>query len=187
MVITSLGEGAMRFQNGDTVLLMDPTSARHKADAIVRTIARLAETPVPEKDVITFAGEYEAAGIEIRGFQTGSSATESTTAYVITWDDIRVLLVGDHDALPEGESLEEIGELQPEVLILPMATAAQAAWAATLAKNLEAKLVIPSTYASLKDIQSGFGEQVAEEEKITFKKKDLGGWSNKLVVLSPAR
>lgn len=187
MVITSLGDGAMRLQNGDTVLLLDPTSARHKADATLRTHTRLAETPMTEKDVITFPGEYEAAGIEIRGFNTGSDSTNVTTAYVVTWDNIRVLLVGDHEALPEGESLEQIGEMQPEVLLLPMATGSQALWAAKLAKALEAKLVIPTTYASLKDIQSGFGEEVAEEEKATFKKKDLAGYSQKLAILTPAR
>lgn len=187
MVITSLGDGAIRVQNGDTVLLLDPTSARHKADALLRTITRLDETPVPEKDIITFPGEYEAAGIEIRGFATGSDAHEVTTAYVVTWDNIRVLMIGDHEALPEGESLEQIGEMQPEVLVIPMATAEQALWAAKLAKSLDAKLVIPTTYSSLKDIKSGFGEEVAEEEKATFKKKDLSGWSQKLAILSPAR
>lgn len=187
MVITSLGEGAIRLQNGDTVLLLDPTTARHKADAILRTHTRIDETPITEKDVITFPGEYEAGGIEIRGFATGSDHAEVTTAYVVTWENIRVLLVGDHDALPSGEALEQIGEMQPEVLVLPMATADQASWAAKLAKSLEAKLVLPTTYASLKDIQSGFGEEVTEEEKATFKKKDLAGFSQKLVVLSPAR
>ncbi len=187
MIITSLGEGAIRAQNGETVLLMDPVSGRHKGNAIVRTKTRLSETPVPEKDVITFPGEYEAAGIEIRGFATGSDAHEVTSAYVVTWDGIRMLLVGDHDALPEGESLEQIGEMQPEVLILPMATGAQASWAAKLAKALEAKLVLPTTFASLKDIQSGFGEVAETEEKITFKKKDLSGFSQKLVVLTPAK
>lgn len=187
MVITSLGDGAIRIQNGDTVLLLDPTSNRHKADAILRTVTRLDGTPSTEKDVITFAGEYEAAGIEIRGFQTGADGHQVTTAYVVTWDGIRVLLVGDHDALPEGEALEQIGEMQPDVVVLPMATATQAGWAAKLSKALEAKLVIPTTYASLKDIQSGFGEQVAEEEKATFKKKDLALYSQKLAILAPAR
>lgn len=187
MVITSLGEGAIRAQNGDTVLLLDPVSGRHKGDAILRTKTRLAETPIPEKDVITFPGEYEAAGIEIRGFMTGSDAHEVTSAYVVTWDGIRMLLVGDHDALPEGEALEQIGEMQPEVAILPMATATQASWAAKLAKSLEAKLVLPTSYASLKDIQSGFGEVADTEEKMTFKKKDLAGFSQKLVILTPAK
>lgn len=187
MVITSLGEGAIRLVTGDTTLLVDPDSARLKGDATLRTITRMDETPIPEKNIITFAGEYEAAGIEIRGFTCGTDGGSVTTAYVVTWDGIRILIVGDHDALPEGEALEQLGEMQPEVLILPMATATQALWAAKLSKSLEANLVLPTTYASLKDITSGFGEQVTEEDKITFKKKDLAGFSQKLVVLTPTR
>jgi L-ascorbate metabolism protein UlaG (beta-lactamase superfamily) len=187
MVITSLGSGTIRLQNGETVLLVDPTSARFKADATVITASMLSETPIPEKNVITFAGEYEAAGIEIQGFTCGSDASQVTTAYVLTWDGIRVLVVGDHDHLPAGEALEEIGELQPEVLVLPMATAEQASWSAKLAKALEANLVIPSAFASTKDITSAFGETGDTEEKITFKKKDLSAMSQKLVILAPAK
>lgn len=187
MVITSLGEGVIRIANGDTVLLVDPSSNRLKADAVIRTKTHLGETPVPEKDIITFPGAYEASGIDIRGFLCGSDATEATTAYVLTWDGIRVLVVGDHDDLPTGEALEEIGELVPEVAILPMATAEQASWAAKLAKSLEVHMVIPTTYASLKDIKAGFGEEANEEDKVAFKKKDLMILSQKLVVLSPTR
>ncbi len=175
------------MQNGETVLLVDPTSSRFKADATVVTSSLLSETPIPEKNVITFAGEYEAAGVEIRGFTCGSDQSQVTTAYVITWDGIRVLVVGDHDALPAGESLEEIGEMQPEVLVVPMATTEQASWSAKLAKSLEANLVLPSNFASVKDITSAFGETGETEEKITFKKKDLSGMSQKLVILSPAK
>jgi hypothetical protein len=48
-------------------------------------------------------------------------------------------------------------------------------------------MVIPTTYASLKDIKAGFGEEANEEDKVTFKKKDLMSLSQKLVVLSPTR
>lgn len=175
------------MQNGETVLLVDPTSARLKADATVLTTSMLGETPIPEKNVITFPGMYEAAGIEIQGFMCGSDKSQVTTAYVITWDGVRVLVVGDHDDLPSGDSLEEIGELQPEVLVLPMATTDQASWSAKLAKSLEAKLIVPSNFASAKDIASAFGEVGDTEEKVTFKKKDLSGMSQKLVILSPAK
>ena len=187
MVITSLGAGAIRIQNGDVVLLLDPSTGRHKADATLRTIDRLEGTPSPEKNVITFPGEYEAAGIGIRGFACASDATSVTTAYVIDWDGIRVLLVGDHDALPAGEALEQIGEMQPEVLVLPMASAEQIAWSARLAKSLEARLVLPTVFASVPDVTSGFGETPAEEEKASFKKKDLAALAHRLVLLAPAR
>jgi|GEM_PF-4814970 len=186
MVITSHGQGTIRIHSGDTALLVDPTSARLKADAVVHTASDISETPTPAKDVITFAGEYEAAGIDIRGFQCGADEQQVTTAYVIDWDGIRVLVVGDHAALPSGEALEEIGELQPQVVILPMATAEQAGWASKLSRSLEASLVLPTTFASKKEVEGAFGETAESEERVTFKKKDLAGMSQKLVLLSPA-
>lgn len=187
MVITSLGGGTVRLQNGETVLLVDPTSARLKADATILTMFNMAETPIPEKNVITFPGEYEASGIDIRGFQCGSDAANVVTAYVIGWDGMKILIVGDHDDLPAGEALEEIGEMQPDVVILPMSTADQASWASKLAKSFEAKLILPTTFASTKDVSSAFGEIAETEEKVTFKKKDLASFAQRLVLLSPSK
>lgn len=186
MVITNYGEGCIRIQNGETVLLVDPTTARLKADVTLRTITRLEEAPTPEQNVITFAGEYEGAGIGIQGWQCGSDSASVTTAYVISWDGIRVAIVGDHDALPQDDALEGLEQRQPHVLILPMSTKGQVSWAAKLAKQLEAALIIPTTYASIADVRSVFSE-AAEEEKITFKHKELLGMQQRVVVLTKAQ
>ena len=190
MVITNLGEGCFRLQSGETSLLLDPSGNRLKADLVLKTAAgtdAIDESP----ETISFPGEYEVKGIEVEGY---SSVEESTakmvkTIYVVTWEEIRFVFLGQLSNVPDADVLEKIGD--PDVLIIPVEEDHffDPEAAAKLIKQIEPKVAIPS-FAGEKDLKAlrkAMGQDAAKDEKFVFKKKDLPLEQVKLVVLSDGK
>lgn len=184
MIITTIGEGAFRLQSGERAILIDPANNRQKGDITLVTSSKTDRVEGDPSDV-RLPGEYEFGGIEVRGWQRGFTNGTVQTYYLVIWDDIGIAFIGAEGPLPDPSSLEELERFQPEVVLLPMKTKEQAEWSAALVKQLEPSVVIPSVYDNVKTIAQAFGTATpAPEEKFTFKKKDLAGHDQALIILT---
>jgi L-ascorbate metabolism protein UlaG (beta-lactamase superfamily) len=134
---------------------------------------------------IAFPGEYEIKGIEIAGFPIVGESTEKflKTAYVVEWEEMKLVFLGHLSAPVDATLMEEFAE--PDVLILPVGGGhfLEPNVAAKLAKQLEAKIIIPSFYRNEDDFLKALGKKAESAEKFVFKMKDIAGDKDKPVVL----
>lgn len=187
MVVHYFGGACFRLQSGDTSLLIDAESGRLKADIYLRTLTPT-ETLISSRtgDVeISFPGEYEVKGIEIKGILVSeeTTATQVKTAYCVNWEDIRIAFLGHISKNPSAAFVEALNE--PDILFLPAGGGSYLApeAAARIAKLLEPSLIFPSLYKSPADFLKAMGQKAAPEEKFTFKKKDLASEKNRVIIL----
>src|SRR5579862_4200767 len=179
MVITRFGDGSFRLQSGETSILVNPENNRFKGDIVLRTIVAAAEPIEHGADgaVIAFPGEYEIKGIEITGFQVPGESTEKfvKTAYVVRWEELKLVLLGHLSKPVDATLMEEFAE--PDILILPVGGGhfLEPEIAAKMAKQLEASVVIPSFAKSSDEFVKALGKKAESMEKFVFKKKDLIG------------
>ncbi len=192
MVVNYFGNGSFRLQSGETSILLDPENNRLKADIILRTIAPTetgTKTTDPadtsEAATIAFSGEYEKGGIEIVGFPIIAESTEKflKTAYMVVWEEMKFIFLGHLSAPIDAALVEEFAE--PDVLILPTGGGhfLEPNIAAKLAKQLEAKIIIPSFYKSPDEFLKALGKKVEPVEKFVFKLKDIAEDKDRPVVL----
>lgn len=190
MVITYFGAGSFRLQSGDTTLLLNPDNNRLKADVILRTLAGtkteelLRHTP-DEGMTISFAGEYESHGIEITGFSIIEESTENflKTAYKVSFEDMTFVFLGHLSRPLDAALMEEFSE--PDVLILPAAGGhfLEPEVAAKMAKQLEAKIIIPSFSKDADAFLKALGRKTDAVEKFVFRQKDIVAEKGRPVVL----
>jgi L-ascorbate metabolism protein UlaG (beta-lactamase superfamily) len=194
MVITWNGEGCFKFQNGDVSLLTDLpdvssgiSAPRFKTDVLLKTL-----TPWPydqselnADNVIIGAGEYDAKGIKIKGFELPAESSPKffKTVYSIIWDDITIGILGHISQELPPQAMEDFEEL--DILIGPAGGEPFISQEkmVKLVKQLNPKIFIPSFYKipglkrkskDVKDFTDEFnGEVKKSEEKFVFKKKDL--------------
>ncbi|HTY39855.1 MAG TPA: MBL fold metallo-hydrolase [Candidatus Paceibacterota bacterium] len=182
MVINYFGDGCFRIQSGEVSLLTNPTNNRLKSDVVLRTIIPATIEPPPEE--IVFPGEYESKGIEIRGFAVPAESTEKylKTVYLVTWEDMRLVILGHLSGVLSDDVMEELGE--PTVLFIPVGEHfLPAAEAVRLIKKLEPAVVIPSFYKTPAEFLKAVGQKAETEEKFVFKKKDLLETKGRIIVL----
>src|SRR3989344_6720771 len=112
MVITYYGVSCFKIQSGDTVLAIDPfgkesglTPPRFQTDVALITHAHenhsnfdslASKGGDTEVFKINSPGEYEIHGIQIHGVSSAHDASGGlergkNTAYIITWEDIRIV------------------------------------------------------------------------------------------------
>lgn len=188
MVINYFGNGCFRLQSGDTSILVNPDNNRLKADITLKT---LTSTEVDfnadpgEGTVITFAGEYEAKEIEIVGFAIQEESTEKfiKTAYAVNWEGMKFVFLG-HLSKPMDATLMEAFS-DPDVLFLPIGGEhfLEPEVAAKIAKQLEAKIVIPSFYKDPTDFLKALGKKSEEMDKFVFKQKDISADKGRAIIL----
>ncbi len=190
MIITHFGNASYRIQNGETSMLIDPENNRLKADITLKTLVSTSNPfePLPDSTLISLPGEYETRGIEIIGFPLLSESTEKfiKIAYVVTWEDIKMVIMGHASQPPDATLMEEFAE--PDVLILPAAGGhfLEPAVAAKMVRQLEASVAIPSFTTDAEDFLKALGKKAEPTEKFVFKKKDLIGEKGRPVVLVSA-
>ena len=166
MDITWLGHASVRVRSGQTSLVMDPFSdiiglkiPPQMAQANVVTISAddpevsgtdaLAEDPVPI--VINGPGEYEAAGLRIKGIRTPRYAAEGVTvwntSYVVELEGIVLCNLGNPGRLLSSREVEELAS--PHILIIPVGskTGFSAADAVEMVNSISPKIVVPVLYA----------------------------------------
>jgi L-ascorbate metabolism protein UlaG (beta-lactamase superfamily) len=105
------------------------------------------------------------------------------TAYAVTWEDMKFVFLGHLSAPIDATLVEEFAE--PDVLILPVGGGhfLEPNVAAKLAKQLEAKIVIPSFYKNPDEFLKTLGKKTEVAEKFVFKQKDIAGDKDRPVVL----
>jgi L-ascorbate metabolism protein UlaG (beta-lactamase superfamily) len=192
MVINYFGNGCFRLQSGDTSVLVNPENNRLKADVTLKTLT--ATTPdaaggaagEPSGEiVISFAGEYEEKEIEILGFPVAEESTEKflKTAYAVLWEGMKFVFLGHLSKPMDATLMEEFSE--PDVLILPVGGGhfLEPEVAAKIAKQLEARVVIPSFYKDPAEFVKACGKKGEEMDKLVFKQKDIVADRGRVVIL----
>ena len=188
MVINYFGNGCFRLQSGDTSVLVNPENNRLKADVTLKTLtATDTDTTAEPTDeiVISFPGEYEEKEIEILGFPVAEESTEKflKTTYAVLWEGMKFVFLG-HLSKPMDATLME-GFADPDVLFLPVGGGhfLEPEVAAKIAKQLEARIVIPSFYKDPGEFLKAAGKKGEEMDKFVFKQKDIATDKGRVVIL----
>ncbi|MDR3582371.1 MAG: MBL fold metallo-hydrolase [Candidatus Pacebacteria bacterium] len=194
MVINYFGNGCFRLQSGETSVLVNPENNRLKADVTLRTLVSTASADIAAAAAISegdsglsvsFPGEYEEKEIEILGFPIAGESTEKflKTAYCLLWEGMKFVFLGHLSQPIDASLMEEFAE--PDVLFLPIGGGhfLEPEVAARIAKQLEAKVVIPSFYKDPAAFLKALGTKGEEAEKFVFKQKDIVGDKGRAIVL----
>jgi L-ascorbate metabolism protein UlaG (beta-lactamase superfamily) len=189
MVVNYFGNGCFRLQSGDTSVLVDPESNRLKADVVLRTLTATEGDMAAEGEgvaAISFPGEYEVKGIEVLGFPVAGESTEKflKTAYAVYWEEMKFVILGHLSRPLDAAMMEEFSE--PDILFLPVGGGhfLEPDVAAKIAKQLEARIVVPSFYRSPDDFLKALGKKAEKMEKFVFKQKDIMSDKSRPIVLS---
>lgn len=196
MVLNYFGNGCFRLQSGDTSILLDPENNRLKADVTLRTLtpaadplgADAASAASENVATISFPGEYEIKGIEILGLPIPSESTEKfvKTAYAVQWEDMKFVFLGYLSRPMDAALMEELSE--PDVLVLPAGGGhfLEPDVAAKIAKQLEARVVVPSFCKAPDAFLKALGKKAEKSEKFVFRQKDIAGDKGRPVILRAA-
>ncbi|HVM76565.1 MAG TPA: MBL fold metallo-hydrolase [Candidatus Paceibacterota bacterium] len=189
MVINYFGNGCFRLQSGETSILVDSDNNRLKADVSLKTLASTDASGVDiEGTEISFPGEYEVKGIEIIGYQITGESTDKffKTAFAILWEDMKFVFLGHLSKPIDATLMEEFSE--PDVLFLPVGGGhfLEPDVAAKIAKQLEARIIIPSFYKTPAEFLKAIGKKAEDAEKLVFKQKDIATDKGRVVVLKAA-
>lgn len=183
MIITYLGNNGFRLQSGEVSLLINPPTARTKADIVVRSSIP-ASTETPSAEEISFPGEYEVKGIEIQGFPLTQESDDATTktAYRIKWEDIVFAFLGEASQAPEASLLKEFAD--SDVVLIPSNKKSLSAEdAAKLVHQIEPAVAV-GFGDEVKALSKLLNQDAQPQDKFVFKKKDLEEKQARLVVLS---
>jgi L-ascorbate metabolism protein UlaG (beta-lactamase superfamily) len=213
MVITHHGGQCFKVTFGDLTLAFDPVSKGATLPAVkfgadIALISRnhpdmngVEEVTYGERQpfVINGPGEYERAGVTVRGFLTESkyglqkgADKAVNTMYSVELEDMNLVFLGalSDTSLP-ADARESIDEI--DILFVPVGSdgVLSPAKAHELAVSLEPHIIIPmhwngmgaakSLDAFLKE-EGGKGEKV---EKLTIKKKDALTKDGAIIVVTP--
>ncbi len=193
MVITHLGNGSFRLQSGDVSLLLNPDNNRLKADVTLRTLAGAATNELLGREsdaelTISFPGEYESHGIEIVGYPIAAESTEKfvKTAYKVVFENITFVFLGHLSRPLDAALMEEFSD--PDVLILPVGGGhfLEPEVAAKMAKQLEARIVIPSFAKNAEAFLKALGRKAEPVEKFVFRQKDIVSEKGRPIILQEA-
>ena len=225
MELTWLGHAAFRIRIGSTAVVMDPFGPElglaippAQAQAHVVTMssddAHHAAASVVSGEVppVVFSdpGEYEAAGLQMRGIRTTRSTGDGegegdaegedkpqawNTVFVVEAEGIVLCHLGDPDRLLSDRQIEEIGS--PHVLLLPVGspTGLSADAAVELVSSISPRIIVPMLFAhpgnktglrELKPFLNELGEKApAAQSRITLTRATLPE-ETQLVLLQPA-
>ena len=211
MVITYQGQGGFRLQNGDFSLLVDPPSNQFKANIVLKTLTPVSLGEVSPQEIV-FPGEYEISGVEVLGVPLSSESIRSTssglpsspepqaegtlsqvevstdkflkTIYLVSWDEVELAFLGHISKIPSSEILDKIGE--PDLLFLPVGGGHLLSIdaAVKLVKQLEPAFAIPTFSKNPGEFLKALSQKAEPQEKFVFKKKDLIGQKNRVLIFT---
>lgn len=169
MDLTWLGHAAFRLRSGPTALIMDPFSEAlglkippPQAQAHVVTMSSDAPhhsavgavASDPQPIVFSGPGEYEVAGLHIRGIRTTRQAEEGedvtptwNTVFVVQAEGIVLCHLGDLGRLLKDSEIEELGA--PHILLLPVGstTGLSPADAVEVVSAISPRVIVPMLFA----------------------------------------
>jgi len=157
--IQYFGATAVRMSTKKSVAVSDPNPEvatvkvdTKKANFILVSQAHNAPKLQEDLFVIDMPGEYEFEDVSVKGIAAqpfqGAAGDKSATMYRVSTTDASVLLTGAVNEKLSEDQLEAIGMV--DVLIVPVGGngyATDAIGAATIARAVEPKLVVPVYYA----------------------------------------
>jgi len=190
MIITYFGNDCFRLQSGDISLLTDPENNRLKADITLKTLTATNDPDGTNNDghdmVITFPGEYESKEIEIEGFPIAEESTDKflKTAYRVSWEGMKFVFLGHLSRPIDATLMEEFAD--PDILFLPIGGGhfLEPEVAAKIAKQLEARAIIPAFGGNKPDaFLKALGKKAEVMDKFVFKQKDIATEKSKIVIL----
>ncbi len=203
MIISYQGVQSFKVQFGDTVLAFDPISkeSKHKASSFGADITLISlnhpdmngkdQTSRGDKEsfIIHGAGEYEVAGVFVKGVPSVSNYDNReriNTIYSVHLEGMNLCFLGALSSTSISadakESLDGI-----DILFVPVGDGLlTAAEAYKFAVSLEPSIIIPMHFdpTSLKAFLKEAGDEgVKPLDKLTIKKKDLEGKEGEVIVL----
>ncbi|MDO8557160.1 MAG: MBL fold metallo-hydrolase [Candidatus Jorgensenbacteria bacterium] len=187
MTISYQGDNYFKIQNGNDVILIDPTNARSLKGAtavVLTTLPPVLPVSLEGGLVVEHQGEYETKGIHIEGWSVGQDNRTEKTIYRIRWDDVVIGILGYLAKEPDPKILLALNGC--DVVIIPAGGSPNIlqSSAAKLVRQIEPSIVIPSLFKDPKPFIKEFGGDETKEEKLTIKKKDLVPHAMKVVLLS---
>ncbi|MFA6416292.1 MAG: MBL fold metallo-hydrolase [Candidatus Paceibacterota bacterium] len=202
MIVNFYGQAFIKAQFGDTVVAFNPIAKESEAKTTrFGADLCLVSSNVPEAnglDSVTYAnkipfvvegpGEYEKAGIFIRGISSGGVDGSVNTIYTMTLDGINICHLGllKDPNLP-AEAIEDLGSI--DILFVPIGggQVLDPKEAAKVVAGLEPSVIVPVMYDNdsilktfLKEASDGKETYV---DKLTVKRKDLDGKAGEVIVL----
>ena len=157
MDVTWLGQSCFRLRGRSAAVVTDPfppaLGPKLRLDANLVTVSHGHENhshvqSVRDAYVIEGPGEYEVAGVTVRGLPTFHDPRQGAeygpnTVYVIELDDVRVCHLGDLGHALDDRALEAIGNV--DVLLVPVGggCALDGARAAEVVRQVEPRYVVP--------------------------------------------
>jgi L-ascorbate metabolism protein UlaG (beta-lactamase superfamily) len=155
--VTWLGQSCFRLRGKNAAVVTDPfppqLGPRLKLEGSLVTVSHGHDNhnhvqAVKTDRVIEEPGEYEVAGVTVRGlptFHDGSQGSEHgrNTVFVIELDDVRVCHLGDLGHALDDRALEVIGNV--DVLLVPVGggQTLDGAKAAEVVRQVEPRYVVP--------------------------------------------
>lgn len=209
MDVTWLGQSCFRLRGKNAAAITDPfppaIGPKLRLEGNVVTVSHPHENhshvaSVKDAYVIEGPGEYEVAGIAVRGLPTYHDAQQGAehgrnTVYVIELDDVRVCHLGDLGHKLDDRALEAIGNV--DVLLVPVGGGAtlDGAKAAEVVRQVEPRYVVPmhyghpSLHTELAPVERFLNEMgVPESEaqnRLSIQASSSSEGETKVVVLEP--
>ncbi len=211
MDVTWHGQSCFRLRGKGAAVVTDPyppsLGPRLRLDANVVTVSHGHESHshlAAVRDgayVIDGPGEYEVAGVTVRGlptFHDGQQGAEHgrNTVFVIELDDVSVCHLGDLGHTLNDQTLEGIGNV--DVLLVPVGggAALDGARAAEVVRQVEPRYVVPMHFGHpslrgelaavdrfLKEM--GVAEEAEPQAKLAVQSSSTTEGDTKIVVLEP--
>lgn len=205
MIITYNTLESFKIQLGDTVIALNPVSKRSKLPAAsfgadvaivsidhadmngIESVSRGSAAPF----AIIGPGEYEVAGVFVRGFSSVSTydgKERLNTIYTISLEDSNLCFLG---ALGMGTLSPETLEALPDIDILFVPVGGDGVLSATeaskLVTSLEPRIVIPMHYdkESLAAFLKEQGVTGTTTDKLTLRKKEILEKEGEIIILTP--
>jgi len=175
VIITHFGDHSFRIESGSTAILFNPPNNRLKADLVVWSEAKDDDLKLAGRE-INFAGDYEAQGIEIRGWASPEERKKNdpmVTSYMVSWEDIHLAFPGPIHEKPSEAALdawEDVG-----VLFLPVGEkmGLSVEEAVKLIKSLNEPGYVIAYGPQVQEFSKKIGQSIEKMEKLVFKKKDI--------------
>lgn len=205
MIITYNTLESFKIQLGDTVIALNPVSKRSKLSAAsfgadvaivsvdhpdmngVESVSRGSAAPF----AIIGPGEYEVAGVFVRGFSSVSTyggKERLNTIYTISLEDSNICFLGALGmATLSPETLEALPDI--DILFVPVGGdgVLSPAEASKLVTSLEPRITIPMHYD--KETLAAFlkeqGVAGTNTEKLTLRKKEILEKEGEIILLTP--
>ncbi len=198
MEITWLGASALLLKGRQTKVLVDPDyrapSGKGNPPGEIVVSAQAASNqfrPSSGPQVVARAGEYELAGVAVRGVPLGDGL-----AFVTELDEVSVCDFGELSASLDEDALEALGGLDVLAVSLGQGSPERARQVAALISQLQPGVMVPVGYQPGSD--GGLGElapfaqemgltQITPQSKLNLSGSGGGADDTRVVVLEARR